>query len=735
MERMMKTKYVTIIITLLNIVFSVSSIATIINVPGDQPTIQAGIDATTDGDTVLVAPNTYYENINFNGKHIVVASYFVLNQNRTFITSTIINGSTPSNTDTVSCVVINSGEDSTAILQGFTVTGGKGTKWVDPNLPSYTWRGGGGVLTFMSSPTIKNNLIINNEVINTNGVNGAQGGGILCYGGNPKIINNVITLNNARYGAGIVIDYSGGIIKNNIIYKNSGGQDYGGGGFWSIGNGSSPIILENNHIVENSVTGSGSYGGRGGAMFVWMGTVTVRNNIIWGNTQSQGDPIAEIDGGNAEITYSNVEGGFSGTGNINLIPAFLDSSLYLSELSSCIDAGNPFPDFNDKEDPNNSGFALFPSLGELKNDMGAYGGPDAELLPEFEYFLQNLLNNPESAVFDSQNNRYLVSNYGDGNIIQFDSLGQQTYFNQDCNSLAGMHIVGDTLFALDYQGENPGLVGLSLSTGDTLFTLHIAGMDYLNDITSDTSGNLYITDTYANKIFKVKISDMSYTTFVDSGLDSPDGILFDEANNMLLVINSVMSTNGPIEAVRLEDSTMTTFIRTGIKGLDGITRDNYGYTYISSWHTDKVYRYDENFTNPPEEIAGGYTAPGDIYFNKQDNVLVVPDFFTHSVDFIPITYTEVGEVEYPPNDFRLMQNYPNPFNPSTKINYSIPQSSFVSLIVYDVLGNEVATLVREEKQPGEYKAKLYGNELTSGIYFYQLKAGNYIAAKKMVLLK
>ncbi len=115
---------------------------------------------------------------------------------------------------------------------------------------------------------------------------------------------------------------------------------------------------------------------------------------------------------------------------------------------------------------------------------------------------QNLLNNPESAVFDSQNNRYLVSNYGDGNIIQFDSLGQQTYFNQDCNSLAGMHIVGDTLFALDYQGENPGLVGLSLSTGDTLFTLHIAGMDYLNDITSDTSGNLYITDTYANKIFK-----------------------------------------------------------------------------------------------------------------------------------------------------------------------------------------------------------------------------------------
>jgi len=348
---------------------------------------------------------------------------------------------------------------------------------------------------------------------------------------------------------------------------------------------------------------------------------------------------------------------------------------------------------------------------------------------------QNLLNNPESAVFDSQNNRYLVSNYGDGNIIQFDSLGQQTYFNQDCHSLAGMHLVGDTLYALDYQGAHPGLVGLSLSTGDTLFTLHIAGMDYLNDITFDTSGNLYITDTYANKIFKVKISDMSYTTFVGSGLDSPDGILFDESNNRLLVCNSVMSPNGPIEVVSLEDSTMTTFIETGIRGLDGITTDNYGYTYVSSWHTDKVYRYDKNFTNPPEVIAEGYTAPGDIYFNKQNNILVVPDFFTHSVDFIPITYTEVGDQEFSPINFKLMTNYPNPFNPTTKIRFRIPYLSPVTLNVFDVLGNEVATLINEEKSAGEYEVEFDATSLTSGIYFYQFQAGDYYETKKMLYLK
>ena len=356
--------------------------ATIINVPGNQPTIQAGINAASTGDTVLVAQNTYYENINFLGKGIVVASHYILNKDATYITSTIINGSNPTYPDSASCVSFKSGEDSTSVLQGFTITGGTGTKWVDPNNPSYTWRGGGGVFTFTTSPVIRNNLIIYNEVTNTSGVNGAQGGGTLSYGGNPLILNNVIMMNEARYGAGIVIDYSGGIIKNNIIYKNTGGQDYGGGGFWSIGNGAHPIILENNHIVENSVTGSGSYGGKGGAMFVWMGTVTALNNIIWGNTQSHGGPIAEISG-YALISYSNVEGGFTGTGNININPSFSDTNFYLSELSPCIDTGNPGSVYYDPEDPNNPNNALWPSRGGLRNDMGAYGGPLRDLFPIF----------------------------------------------------------------------------------------------------------------------------------------------------------------------------------------------------------------------------------------------------------------------------------------------------------------------------------------------------------------
>ena len=92
--------------------------------------------------------------------------------------------------------------------------------------------------------------------------------------------------------------------------------------------------------------------------------------------------------------------------------------------------------------------------------------------------------------------------------------------------------------------------------------------------------------------------------------------------------------------------------------------------------------------------------------------------------------------------FQLHQNYPNPFNPSTKIEFRIADFGFVSLIVYDVLGNEVATLVNEEKPAGEYEVEFSAishsgevRNLPSGIYFYQLKAGSSVHTKKMVLIR
>ena len=86
-------------------------------------------------------------------------------------------------------------------------------------------------------------------------------------------------------------------------------------------------------------------------------------------------------------------------------------------------------------------------------------------------------------------------------------------------------------------------------------------------------------------------------------------------------------------------------------------------------------------------------------------------------------------------DYRFEQNYPNPFNSTTSIKYQIPELGLVTLIVYDVLGNEVATLVNEEKPTGSYEITWNAENLPSGVYFYRLQAGSFIDTKKMILLK
>ena len=93
-----------------------------------------------------------------------------------------------------------------------------------------------------------------------------------------------------------------------------------------------------------------------------------------------------------------------------------------------------------------------------------------------------------------------------------------------------------------------------------------------------------------------------------------------------------------------------------------------------------------------------------------------------------------------PESFRLHQNYPNPFNPATKIRFEIPLSvrgekSEVRLSVYDIAGKEVARLVNEELQPGIYEYEFNGANLSSGMYFYRLEAGDFIETRKMVLVK
>jgi hypothetical protein len=88
-----------------------------------------------------------------------------------------------------------------------------------------------------------------------------------------------------------------------------------------------------------------------------------------------------------------------------------------------------------------------------------------------------------------------------------------------------------------------------------------------------------------------------------------------------------------------------------------------------------------------------------------------------------------------PRRFELYQNFPNPFNPSTTIKYDLPKESRVKIVVYDILGREVARLVDEMKKAGSYQVVWEANRLASGVYFYRLQAGNFCETKKLILMK
>ena len=108
------------------------------------------------------------------------------------------------------------------------------------------------------------------------------------------------------------------------------------------------------------------------------------------------------------------------------------------------------------------------------------------------------------------------------------------------------------------------------------------------------------------------------------------------------------------------------------------------------------------------------------------------DYFSIPSTVTSNDYTGIDET---PELFSLSQNYPNPFNPSTTISYTVPYTSFVKIKVYDSIGNLVAQLVNDEKESGTYREEFNINNLSSGVYFYKLEAGNFVDTKKMVIIK
>jgi predicted outer membrane repeat protein len=298
----MKTEYLIISF----IIFSAILSATVINVPDDQPTIQAGINVSVDGDTVLVADGTYYENIDFIGKAITVASNYLIDADTLHISNTIINGSQPIDPDFGSVVTFVSNEDSTSVLTGFTITEGSGTN-------NTTWDAsyGGGIYCNNSSPSLMDVTITGNSAV-------VIGGGIYCIHSNPILTNVTISDNSAAHGGGISCQYSSPSLENVTISGNSVFDDTpwlrfangSGGGIYCY---SSSPILTNVTISDNTangyaggvycynnsspnldnvtITGNSAAEQGGGIYCGYNSDPSLENVIITGNTAAYGGGI------------------------------------------------------------------------------------------------------------------------------------------------------------------------------------------------------------------------------------------------------------------------------------------------------------------------------------------------------------------------------------------------------------------------------------------------------------
>jgi hypothetical protein len=357
--------------------------------------IQPALDAAGNADDIIVAPGTYPEAINFHGKAVRLRS-------SDGAAATIIDA-TWLYTSVVTCT---SGEEPGTVLEGFTITGGTGTPddygntygggmynvSSSPTVTNCIFSGnsaflyGGGMYTYAGSPTVTNCTFSGNSASglpwssdgggmwNDNGSNptvsnctfsgnsaGGWGGGICNNGSSPLVADCTFTGNSALYGGGGVANgWGSNPTVTNCTF--TGNSTSGGGGMWNYasspavtncvfsGNGASGSYLTGvgggmangggaNPTVTNCTFDGNSASGSGGGIGNYdVSSTTVTNCILWGETPD------EIAGDAATVTYSDVQGGYAGTGNINADPLFVDpnnGNIRLTAGSPCIDAGDP----------------------------------------------------------------------------------------------------------------------------------------------------------------------------------------------------------------------------------------------------------------------------------------------------------------------------------------------------------------------------------------------------------
>ncbi|MCK5147884.1 T9SS type A sorting domain-containing protein [bacterium] len=347
-------------------------------------------------------------------------------------------------------------------------------------------------------------------------------------------------------------------------------------------------------------------------------------------------------------------------------------------------------------------------------------------------FAQNAYNKPESVVFDESSNTYFISNYGKGNVVVVDT--NYVVIDTLASNLSyclGVHLKDNVL----YVSCDKNLQGFDITTKNKVFDLNIQNITWLDGITSDNSGYLYVVNAGAT-IIRVNINEISYSTFVTGLPASCQDIEFDERNNRLLVV--AWSRNSSIMSIDLSTQVAIKIPNTNIGRFDGITMDQNGNTYVAT-HTlnGEIYKFDIDFSKSGEKIEGNFNKPAGVHYNKRDNILVVPNFGGNNVIFIPILATTSVRDVCESSASSMIGNYPNPFHSSTTIFFP-PNNMNTEIVIYNLKGKIVKYFSTVQNQTSVF---WNGNNnqnipVPSGTYFYKLIVnGKMEAAKKCLLLK
>ncbi|MCW8805510.1 MAG: choice-of-anchor D domain-containing protein [Ignavibacteriaceae bacterium] len=332
---------------------------------------------------------------------------------------------------------------------------------------------------------------------------------------------------------------------------------------------------------------------------------------------------------------------------------------------------------------------------------------------------------------------------GDGTIIWTYQLGgsagviQMSLINDINNDQ-----IPDVLIA---SFASNGLNCLSGATGALLWSWQMDyqfGVASIPDITNDGSddviaaaryGNFYCINGKGDSLIFMHSFPGDWMYSVNS-MSSIDG----NFSNELLAgtrDGKVVCFSGGTVAVPVEFTTFSAFAANNNVTLNWSTATE---TNNSGFEIERTSSDQESWQKMGFVAGSGTSTEFRSYSFIDENVSVGNySYRLKQIDFSgQFEYSDIIEIEVTsPNEYSLEQNYPNPFNPTTTISYSIKEKGLVTLRIFDVLGNEVKTLVNEDQEVGVYRLEFNASFFASGIYFYSLKAGDFVSTKKMILLK